>query len=92
MKTEEKIMKETGIVRPIDELGRLVLPMELRRSFELKPKDGVEIYTNGDTIVLKKHEPSCIFCGSTKKLADYADKPICAECVKKIAVITPDED
>ena len=83
-------MKETGIIRPIDELGRIVLPMELRRSLDLKPKDGVEIYTNGDTVVLKKHSPSCVFCGSVEELSDFHGKPICAVCLGEIAVLAAD--
>ena len=77
-------MKETGIIRPIDELGRLVLPMELRRSLDLKPKDGVEIYTEGDKIILKKYSPSCIFCGSKNELRDFRGKPVCGDCAAQI--------
>ena len=57
-------MKSTGVVRRIDELGRIVLPIEIRKTLALSSKDTVEIFVNGDTIVLKKYEPSCIFCGS----------------------------
>ena len=74
-------MKETGIIRPIDELGRIVLPMELRRSLDLKPKDGVEIFVDKDRIILKKYVPSCIFCGSTEELSIYKDKLVCASCL-----------
>ncbi len=62
-------MKSTGIVRRIDELGRVVLPVELRRSMELEVRDSVEIYVEGDSIILKKHSDRCIFCGSGKKLS-----------------------
>ena len=74
-------MKETGIIRPIDELGRIVLPMELRRSLDLKPKDGVEIFVDKDRIILKKYVPSCIFCGSSGELTVYKDKLVCASCL-----------
>ena len=84
-------MKETGIIRPIDELGRIVLPMELRRSFDLKPKDGVEIYTDGDSIILKKYSPSCVFCGSNEGLTVFRGKPVCAGCAAEIGELSPDE-
>ena len=74
-------MKETGIIRPIDELGRVVLPMELRRTLDLKPKDGVEIFVDKDRIILKKYVPSCIFCGGTGELTVYKDKQVCAACL-----------
>ena len=74
-------MKDTGIIRPIDELGRIVLPMELRRSLDLNPKDGVEVFVEKDRIILKKHVPSCIFCGGTEELSVYKDKPVCASCL-----------
>ena len=74
-------MKETGIIRPIDELGRVVLPMELRRTLDLKPKDGVEIFVEKDRIILRKHVPTCIFCGSGADLAPYKDKLVCASCL-----------
>ena len=77
-------MKTTGIVRKVDELGRVVLPVELRRNMNIEVKDSLEIYVDGDSIILKKYEPACIFCGSTKNLTNYMDKNICAACAKKI--------
>ena len=77
-------MKATGIVRRIDELGRIVLPIELRRTFDINVKDSVEIYTDDDVIVLKKHEPACIFCGSKKDVFVFKDKNICAKCKNEI--------
>ena len=59
-------MKSTGIVRKVDELGRIVLPIELRRTMGIEVKDALEIYVDGDHIVLKKYEPSCVFCGNAK--------------------------
>ena len=59
-------MKSIGIVRRIDELGRVVIPIELRNKFGISEKDPIEIYVEGSTIVLKKYEPNCIFCGNTK--------------------------
>ena len=77
-------MKTTGIVRKVDELGRVVLPIELRRSMGIEVKDSIEIYVDEDAIILKKYEPACIFCGSTSRLTTYMDKKICADCAKKI--------
>ena len=59
-------MKSTGIVRKVDELGRIVLPIELRRTLDIAEKDALEIYVDGSTIVLKKYRPSCIFCDSSR--------------------------
>ena len=84
-----KKMKTIGFIRPVDELGRLVLPKEIRMSFDLKPKDSVEIFTNGDEIILKKYAPSCIFCGSDKDLADFNGKPLCSSCISEIGALRP---
>lgn len=77
-------MKSTGIVRRVDELGRVVIPIELRNKFEIYEKDPIEIFVDGSAIILKKYEPHCIFCGATKKLITYNDKLICPKCVAKI--------
>ena len=77
-------MKSTGIVRRVDELGRVVLPIELRNKFGITEKDPMEIYVDGSSIVLKKYEPNCIFCGNSKKLVDYQGKLICEKCAEKI--------
>ena len=63
-------MKSTRIVRKVDELGRIVLPIELRRTLDIAEKDALEIYVDGSTIVLKKYRPSCIFCDSSRDLID----------------------
>lgn len=73
-------MKSTGIVRKVDELGRIVLPIELRRTLNIELKDPVEIYVDGQSIVLRKHEPTCVFCGGTKKVVAFKGKNICADC------------
>ena len=77
-------MKATGIIRHIDELGRIVLPIEMRRVMELGTADRVEIYVEGDKIILKKHQESCIFCGSSDALTDYNGKHICAACLQNL--------
>ena len=80
-------MKSTGMVRPVDELGRIVLPQELRRSLSINPRDSVEIFTDGDRIVLQKYEPACIFCGNADHVVYYEGKRICSDCLAKIKSI-----
>ena len=74
-------MKATGIVRKVDELGRVVLPIELRRNLDIKEKDALEIYVDEDKIILKKYNPSCIFCGSATNVVNYKGRNICPECI-----------
>ena len=78
-------MKSTGIVRRVDELGRVVIPIEIRNKFDIKEKDPIEIYVDGSSIVLRKFEPNCTFCGNTKNLIEYNHKLVCNKCAKKIA-------
>ena len=78
-------MKPTGIVRKVDELGRIVLPIELRRTLDIAEKDLLEIYVGDSSIILKKYHPACIFCNSTKDLTDFGGKRLCADCVSKIS-------
>ncbi|QUH27218.1 AbrB/MazE/SpoVT family DNA-binding domain-containing protein [Serpentinicella alkaliphila] len=77
-------LKSTGIVRKVDELGRVVLPIELRRTLNIAEKDALEIYVDGETVILKKYEPACIFCGNAKNINIYKGKNICTECVTDI--------
>ncbi len=77
-------MKSTGIVRKVDELGRIVLPIELRRTLDIVEKDAIEIYVDGASIILKKYEPACIFCGDAKNVINYKGKNICAACMKEL--------
>jgi len=80
-------MKSTGIIRRVDELGRVVIPIEIRNQFNIVEKDPIEIYVNGSSIVLKKFQPNCIFCGNTQDLLSYQDKLICSDCAKKIGTL-----
>lgn len=77
-------MKSTGIVRKVDELGRIVLPIELRRTLDIAERDELEIYLDEDKVILKKFEPSCIFCGSDHDLTSYRSKNICMECIENM--------
>ncbi len=77
-------MKSTGIIRKVDELGRIVLPIEIRRTLDIGERDELEIFMDNDQIVLQKFEPSCIFCSSSQGLVSYRGKNICQECVCNI--------
>ena len=78
-------MKSTGIVRKVDELGRIVIPIELRRTLSIDIKDSLEIYVDGEQIILKKYEPACIFCGNARDVINYKGKNICENCLKELA-------
>lgn len=80
-------MKATGIVRKVDELGRVVIPVELRRTLNIDIKDPLEIYVDGDQVILKKYEPTCIFCGEGKDIKSFDGKNICPICIKEISKI-----
>ncbi|RIV18185.1 AbrB/MazE/SpoVT family DNA-binding domain-containing protein [Alicyclobacillaceae bacterium I2511] len=77
-------MKSTGIVRRVDQLGRIVVPIELRRNLGLGSLEPVEIYVDGDKIVLEKYQPSCLFCGETEGVILFHDKPTCVQCREAI--------
>ncbi len=77
-------MKSTGIVRKVDELGRIVLPIELRRTLGIEERDALEIYVDGSSIILKKYEPSCVFCGDASDVTAYKGKNICANCRREL--------
>ena len=74
-------MKSTGIVRKVDELGRIVLPIELRRTLDIAERDALEIYVDGASIILQKYEPACVFCGNAKDVTVFKGKNVCAECI-----------
>ena len=73
-------VKSTGIIRHVDELGRVVIPMSIRRTLGLSERDPVEIFMDGECIILQKHQSSCIFCGGTENLIAYEGKNVCAAC------------
>ena len=77
-------MQSTGIVRNVDPLGRFVLPIELRRMLGIEVNDALEIYRDGDTVILKKYEPCCIFCGSTVSVEQYKGKSVCNACLQEL--------
>lgn len=77
-------MKATGIVRKVDELGRIVLPIELRRTLNIDIKDPLEIYVDGESIMLKKYQPACVFCGNSADVKQVRGKNICAGCIEEL--------
>lgn len=78
-------MKPTGVVRRVDELGRIVIPIEIRKTLGINIKDPVEIFLQGNSIMLKRHESSCTFCSGTKELTDFHGKYICKACQMEIS-------
>lgn len=77
-------MKNTGIVRKLDELGRVVLPIETRNKLNMTTGTSLEIYVEGNKVILSKYEPNCTFCQNSKKLVDFMDKKVCTNCIKKL--------
>ena len=77
-------MKSTGIVRKVDELGRIVLPIEMRRTLDIGEKDSLEIYVEGSSIILKKYKPSCAFCDGGRDISVFRGRNICARCIKEL--------
>lgn len=75
-------MKSTGIVRKVDELGRIVLPIELRRTLGIEEKDRIEIFVDGESIILRKYQPACIFCDNAKDIINYKGKNVCPDCIR----------
>jgi len=80
-------MKSTGIVRKVDELGRVVIPIELRRTLQIEEKDTLEIYVDGERIILKKYQPACIFCGNAANIKIFRDKNICRDCLDEMKAL-----
>ena len=77
-------MKSTGVVRKVDELGRIVLPISIRQIMDINEKDALEIFTDENKIILQKYQPSCIFCNNADNIVFFNGKRICEECLAKI--------
>ncbi|MGN0976672.1 MAG: AbrB/MazE/SpoVT family DNA-binding domain-containing protein [Faecousia sp.] len=77
-------MKSTGIIRKVDDLGRIVLPIELRRTLDIAERDELEIYIENERIILQKYEPACVFCGSSRDLVSYRRKNVCQDCIRQM--------
>lgn len=81
------MLKSTGVVRKLDQLGRIVLPKELRRTLDIAEKDALEFYVDGEQIILKKYEPACVFCGDAREVVNYRGKNICKKCLEEMKSI-----
>ena len=79
------IMKSTGIVRKVDNLGRIVLPIELRNVLNIDPKDPLEIFIDGSSIILRKYEPQCVFCDNVDNVIHYNGRNVCKDCIDKLS-------
>ena len=77
-------MKSTGIVRKVDELGRIVLPIEMRRTLDIAEKDSLEIFVEGENIILRKFQNACVFCGSVREINSFKGHCVCAECIGEL--------
>ncbi len=77
-------MKATGIVRNIDELGRIVIPKSMRTRMDMKCGDPVEIYVDGANIILTKFAAHCIFCGSSESIESFKGKKLCKACILEL--------
>ena len=77
-------MKSTGIVRKVDELGRIVLPIEIRKVLDIKEKDAIEIFTDNDLIILQKYHPACVFCNDADDVVYFSGKRVCLSCIEKL--------
>lgn len=80
-------MKSIGIVRQVDELGRVVLPVELRRTLEIHHKDSLEIFVNGTDIILRKYEPACVFCGDAADVERFRNRNVCHHCLRDLRAL-----
>ncbi len=78
------MLKSTGTVRKVDELGRIVLPIELRRTMNINEKDALQIFTDGEKIILTKYAPGCIFCSNVNNVQSYKGKYLCYCCIQEI--------
>lgn len=81
------MVKSTGIVRKVDELGRIVIPIELRRNLDIEEKDSLEIYVEDDHIILKKYSPACSFCSNATGITVFKGKNICKSCLDELTAL-----
>jgi transcriptional pleiotropic regulator of transition state genes len=77
-------MKSTGVVRKVDELGRIVLPIEIRKTLDIQQKDAIEIFIDEDKIILQKYQPACIFCNQVDDVVYFSGKRVCTACIEKM--------
>lgn len=81
-------MRAMGIIRRLDELGRVVIPVEMRRMLDLTDRDIVEITVEGDRLVLQKHMPRCVFCSRGEMLVEYHNRRVCTACMRELGAMS----
>ncbi|GIO86367.1 SpoVT/AbrB family regulatory protein [Paenibacillus faecis] len=81
-------MKPAGVVRKVDQLGRIVLPKSLRKRYQMNEGDPVEILVQGDHIILERYRPKCVFCGSMEQVSDFRERCICNQCLIEMNRLT----
>lgn len=86
------MMKPAGVVRKVDQLGRIVLPKSLRKRYQMNEGDPVEILVSGDHIILERYRPRCVFCGSMEQVNDFRERHICAECLGEMQLLKQNEE
>lgn len=82
-------MKSTGMVRKLDNLGRIVLPIEMRKSMGIDVKDSIEIFAEGDSIILRRYEAGCVFCGEARGTVMLHGKRVCGQCREQLLAGSP---
>lgn len=81
---DSKRMRAVGIVRHVDQLGRVVLPKDLRKTYRMETGDPVEIFVQGESILLEHYSPQCVFCGTKERIFEFKEKNVCVECSTEI--------
>jgi transcriptional pleiotropic regulator of transition state genes len=84
-------MKPAGVVRKVDQLGRIVLPKSLRKRYQMNEGDPVEILVSGDHIILERYRPRCVFCSSMEQVSEFKERHICAECLGEMGMLVERE-
>ncbi|ALS20742.1 MULTISPECIES: AbrB/MazE/SpoVT family DNA-binding domain-containing protein [Paenibacillus] len=85
-------MKPAGVVRKVDQLGRIVLPKSLRKRYQMNEGDPVEILVSGDHIILERYRPRCVFCGSMELVSEFRERHICAECLGEMQLLKQNKE
>jgi len=78
-------LKPAGVVRKVDQLGRIVLPKSLRKRYQMNEGDPVEILVQGDHIILERYHPRCVFCGSIDDVREFKERYLCSACITEMS-------
>lgn len=77
-------MKPAGVVRKVDQLGRIVLPKSLRKRYQMNEGDPVEILVQGDHIILERYRPRCVFCNTLDDVREFKERYLCGTCMTEM--------